>query len=333
MIPRLAPERLLATAALIAMVCAMPGSARAAGPTELLIYGPEPAKKQSPKQAREDAGKLIKAQGDGLETLHVSQVPFFAPTPLWVVGDAGVKACGGEPTSLGEIRELVEAGKRSADELNDKRAAFKFREAWLALECAAEPVPHELLYEIHFYGGVAAFVAGKEAVARTKFRAAVATAPDREFDPGYPPEIARLYEAAREDRDGSQLELSVQDPHDEIEGAWVDGVAMGMDGEASILAAGDHLFQVRTRSGEFMSLKVAVDGDGRALAVSRQFMETALMAPYGDPHRELVAMKALQRLANRREVTTIVGVDLSEGGKRYRYDAVKGRLKLRSIRR
>lgn len=333
MIPRLSPARLCVASALVALAVFLPGPGGAQEPSELLIFGPEPAHKQTAQQAHDDAGKLLRAQGDDVETMHVSHVPFFAPMPLWVVGDAGVKACGGEPTKLGEIRTLVEEGKQSADELQDKRAAFKFREAWLALECAAEPVPHELLYEIHFYGGVAAFVAGREAVARTKFRAAVGVAPEREFDPRYPPELASLYATARQNLTGDRLELSLLDPHGEMEAAWLDGITAEMDGEALGLAPGDHLLQIRLNDGEFMSLKVAVEGEGQALVISRRFMESALLAPYGDPHREFVALKALQRLADRRQLKAIVGVDLSAGGKRYRYDVVKERLKLRAVRR
>ena len=283
----------------------------------LLVYGPGLPGDDAEEAAREEAGALLGGWQDRAEAVHVSEMPFFGPAPLWAVGDVQVRPCAGAARSLDEIRALVIRGRELTDLLEEAEADRTFQSAWLALECADDFVPREMLYEVHFFSGVSAFVAGDEARAREHFTAAVQVDPGRPFDPGYPPEIEALYAEARNVT--GAVELAVLDPA---------GVAteIRVDGEPTRgpvdLSGGDHLVQFRTRFDTFSSMKLRAAGDGRAVLVARDGVAQAVLEPGGDGPPRAVAESALRALAADRGVDLVVVAEV--GGRSYRFDAQDG---------
>ncbi len=313
--------RWLGVAALVAGVAlapACPAAARAKKP--VLVYGPGVAGDEAEDDARDEAAAYLRGSRRSAPAYHVSQVPFFGPAPLWAVGDVEVRPCSAAARDTAEIRELVELGKEQTDLLEQEAADKTFHSAWLALECADDFVERDLLYEVHFYSGLSAYVAGDPVKAEAAFAQAIATDPARRFDPGYPPEIEAIYdEAGRKRREGSAVKLHVSDPDRAMTAVWLDG--RSVTGESKLtLAAGDHLLQFRTRFGTFTSMQLRVAEGEHAVLVSREGMVAALLDPARDRATKTVALAALAGLAERHEAPAVVGVTLDDPPSLYRYD-------------
>jgi hypothetical protein len=302
---------------LVALALALPAESAWARDV-LLVYGPGLPGDDAEDAARDEAGALLGAWKTRAEAVHVTEMPFFGPAPLWAVGDVAVRPCAGAARSLDEIRQLVTRGRELTDLLEDDEADRTFQSAWLALECADDFVPRDLLYEVQFYGGVSAFVAGDEARAREHFIAAVSVEPDRAFDPGYPPEIEALYVAAGEDA-GGRVALSLSDPGGVATEIRVDGAALRGTAPLSI---GDHLVQFRTRFDTFSSIKLRVEGDGQAVLVARDAVARSVLEPGGDGTSRVVAAEALRHLAAERGADVVIVAALES--RSYRFDTVSG---------
>ena len=313
--------RWLGVAALVgglALAPCAPVQARSKKP--VLVYGPGMAGDEAESDARDAAADYLRSSRRSAPAYHVSEVPFFGPAPLWAVGDVEVRPCSAAARDTAEIRELVELGKEQTDLLEQEEADETFRSAWLALECADDFVARDLLYEVHFYSGLSAYVAGDTVKAEAAFVQAIATDPARRFDPGYPPEIEAIYdEAGRKRREGSTVTLHVADPDRAMTAIWLDG--RSATGESQMtLSVGDHLLQFRTRFGTLTSMQLRVTVEGHAVLASREGMVEALLDPAADKAAKTVALAALAALAERHEAPAVVGVRRGDPPTLYRYD-------------
>lgn len=310
--------RALVAVAAAALVCP---AATAAGGRSVLLYGPGLPGAEAEEAARSQAAAYLRGVKRAEPAVHVSEVAFFGPAPLWVIGDVQVRPCSGASRRTDEIRSLVERGKEQTDMLEQAEADETFRSAWLALECAGDLVSEELLYEVHFYSGISAYVAGDRQRARSHFAQAISTDPDRPFDPGYAPEIETLYEEARRQRSqGGAASLDLRDPERAMSAVWLDGRPVtGEDGLR--LTTGHHLLQFRTRFGTFTSMQLLAEGLGRAVLVSREGMAAALMDPGTDRAARAVATAALRQLAEHHDASAVVASLLGDAWAVYRFDS------------
>lgn len=305
---------------LTAALVVAPRAQAAKGRKSVLVYGPGMPGEEAEAEARNVAAAYLRGARRSAPAFHVSEVPFFGPAPLWAVGDVKIRPCSAAARDTAEIRELVERGKELTDLLEQEDADATFHSAWLALECADDFVARDLLYEVHFYSGLSAFVGGNPVKAEAAFAQAIATDPDRAFDEGYPPEIEEIYRTAgRTRREGAVVTLLVSDPDRAMSVVWLDGRSVTGEREVA-LTQGDHLLQFRTPFDTFTSMQVRVDEGGRAVLVSRQGMVAALMDPTADWTAKTVAMAALGRLAEAHDAATVVGVLLGDSASVYRFD-------------
>jgi len=316
----------IALAALIAALVVPPTAQAARGRTPVLVYGPGMPGEDAESEAREAAASVLRGGRRSAAAFHVSEVPFFGPAPLWVVGDVEVRPCSAAARDTAEILGLVELGKEFTDLLEQEKADKTFHSAWLALECADDFVTQDLLYEVHFYSGLSAFVAGNRAQAEASFAQAIAIDPDRPFDEGYSPEVEEVYRTARATRErGGALKLVIADPVRAMSAVWLDGRSVTGEREMT-LSRGDHLLQFRTRFDTFTSMQVQVTRAGRAVLVSREGMVEALLDPDADPAAETVARGALERLARTHDAPVVAGVVLGDSPSLYRFDPASSRL-------
>ncbi len=321
----------IAMAALVVGLLLSPEGAAAKPGKPLLIYGPGMPGEEAEADARTAGARFLRGARRSGPALHVSQVPFFGPAPLWAVGDLSVRPCSAAARDTAEIRELVELGKEQTDLLEQVEADETFHSAWLALECADDFVARDLLYEVHFYSGLSAYVAGDPVKAEASFVQAVATDPRRVFDAGYPPEIEALYDSARRRRDeGGKARLHIRDPERGMTAVWLDG--RSVTGEDAVgLAQGDHLLQYRTRFDTFTSMQLRVTGEGRAALVSREGLVEALMDPGEDAVAEVIARAALAGLAEARELPSVVVVRRGDPPTVVRFDPESASLQLDAV--
>jgi hypothetical protein len=310
------------------LTCLLTGQATAAD--TLLIYGPGMPGADAEADARDQAAPLLRGGQRRADAIHVSEVPFLGPAPMWAAGDVVVRPCGGGLRELSEIRGLVERGVEQTDLLEEEQAAKTFRSAWLALECAGGFVPRDLLYEIHFYSGLSAYVAGDEERAGDHFLEAVSTDPGREFDPGYPPEIEKVYrQAERRWADADVLVMEVRDPQLVAIEVRVDGQPVRAGTDRWQLSPGIHLVQFSSRFGTFTSLRVEAEEGGQAVLLSREGLVDALLAPDADATAEAAAATALRQLAADRGVTNVVGSILGERPLLYRWESMNDSFAMR----
>jgi hypothetical protein len=310
-------------------VCAALATPLVAGaaPRVLLLYGPGIPGAETEAAARDQASPLLRGPARDAEAMHVSEVPFLGPAPMWASGDVDVQPCSGGLRSLEELRSMVERGKELTDLLEDVQAARTFYSAWAAMACADDFVPRDLMYDIHFYSGLSSYVAGDEDAAMAHFLEAVSTDPGCAFDPGYSPEIERMYNTAQQRwLDSEVLEFQVRDPAGVGSEVRLDGQPVRAGNATHQLSPGIHLLQFRSRFGTFTSLRIEAHEGGYAVLVSREGLLEALLDPLADDASLATARVSLAALAIERGVDGIVGSVLGEPGRLYRYDVVNGGL-------
>lgn len=298
-----------------------------AGPKRvLLIYGPGEASAAAEAKARKQAAELLGDARKRARGVHVSEIPAFAGAPMFVSGDVTVRECTGTELTAEELRALVEKGRELTDLLEDAKAAKAFDKAWQALLCSNAFAEDGLLYDLHFYLGVAAFVAGDKDAAGAAFTAATSVDPDRDFDARYPPEIEALYSEAHEGRfTTGGVRMRLQDPDGVAAELRVDGRTFDRK-KPALLAAGDHLLQYRAQDGTFTSLGLQVSGEGEAVVQATVAVAGAILEPGKDEASMAFALEALAELAEARRAGDVV-IAVLDGSKRtFRYDPAQGTL-------
>jgi len=325
---------------LLSLICLTACGALAAAPVAraaprvLLLYGPGIPGEETEAAARDQASPLLRGPARDAESMHVSEVPFLGPAPMWASGDVDVQPCSGGLRSLEELRSMVERGVELTDLLEDEQAARTFYSAWVAMACADDFVPRDLMYDIHFYSGLSSYVAGDEDAAMAHFMEAVSTDPGRVFDPGYSPEIERMYNTAQKRwLDSEVLEFQVRDPAGVGSEVRLDGQPVRAGNATHHLSPGIHLLQFRSRFGTFTSLRIEAHEGGYAVLVSREGLLEALLDPLADEAAEATARVSLSALATERGVDGIVGSVLGEPGRLYRFDAASGTIEALPIPR
>lgn len=313
----------LALLMLLTLLTALPAQA---GPKRvLLIYGPGGPDEEVETRARRLAADLLGDARKRARGVHVSEIPFVGEAPLWVVGDVEVRTCEGSDLGDDAIRDLVEQGRELTDLLEDRKAAKAFNEAWAGLLCSDTFADGELLYDLHFYLGVAAFVSGDRDGARAAFSAAASVDPDRDFDARYPPEIEELYTEAHAGRTTSGgVRLYLQDPSGEAEKLQVDARHFD-DKKPALLAVGDHLLQYQAADGALSSLGLRVSTEGTAVALSGDAVSAAVLDPGRDEASMALALQALEDLSKARRAGDVVVAVLDSSRRTFRYDPEEGR--------
>jgi hypothetical protein len=296
-----------------------------AGPKRvLLIYGPGEASDAAEAKARKQAAGLLGDARKRARGVHISEIPVFSGAPMFVAGDVTVRECSGAELTAEEIRALVEKGRELTDLLEDAKAARAFDKAWQALLCSDAFVEDGLLYDLHFYLGVAAFVSGDKDAAGAAFTAAASVDPDRDFDARYPPEIETLYSEAHSGRfTTGSVRLRLQDPDQIATELRVDGRNFDRK-KPALLAAGDHLLQYRTGDDAFISMGLHVSGEGEAVVQSSADVAGAILAPGRDEASMAFARAALAELATARRAGNVVVAVLDDSKRTFRYDPAEG---------
>lgn len=165
-----------------------------------------------------------------------------------------------------EIEGLVLLGRKALEELDPARALELFQAADARIPCQTVFVNRDLLYQVTFYAGVAAFYAGQTKAAASQFRLAAAIDPERDWDATFGPEPQATYLSAVQD--------VVARPKGRVFGDMrgTNYVEVLLDGEALDLTKA---FESKVLPG--LHLVQAVDEDGRWSTFVRQVDEAATL--------------------------------------------------------
>ena len=300
------------------------GASTAAAATDgILIYGPEDAGMQEQQQAAALLQASIGEEAVPNSAIHILDLPFPSPDPVWIAGDARVVPCTDPAFESEELPALLAQGVEHIDALDYEEGKRTLDHAITALPCASNPVPRDVLIELYYFRGIAAFHMGDRHGAQQSFQYALAIDKEKTWDTNYPPEPQQVFLLAKEDAIG----LGRMDIGHDVAGA--DIVEFSFDGNpvdpdaAGVLQVipGMHLVQY-TVDGRPYSRLVEVRKEGPAALVTRAGLTEAVMGGPDATGRLPAARASLRALVQGRNLQRayVVVLDGASGGKVFLYD-------------
>jgi hypothetical protein len=224
--------------------------------TALLVYGPTGEDRSGAAleavKGRLEAGELPPARSLGVqEWLGAArfridgssrELPCTTPDPK-------VKFKRDEET---EIAALNKKANGLLADLEPEAALAEFLTSQGRLSCQTAFIDQDSFWETFFYAGIAAFYTGDSQGSRAHFRQAAAIAPERKWDPSYPPEPQSTFLSAVQDvvaRPKGKVFGDLRDTN--YSEVWLDGRPLDLTKPFELdVYPGRHLIQ-------------AVDADGR----------------------------------------------------------------------
>lgn len=241
----------------------------------------------------------------------------------FLAGDNGVAhlhgqveqlACQGEPISAAAMARLLGECEQALQDLSLDGVGEIFERSLAALPCADEVIPPETLTDLYFQRGLLAVYSGERTVAVEYFREALAVAPDRAWDPTYPPEAFQIYLEAME-RHYHADPLTLPLLLDASAGVYIDGASRA--GEQTVeLAPGSHFLQLEV--GDHVStFQIRVGGAEQLLLASDASLARVVLDGPRVPHHAWAARERLGAGARAHGADAVVVV---AGPSVYRYD-------------
>ena len=180
------------------------GAPRAETERAVLLWGPSSAvgKDAVARRALED--RVAADQPFPSRVLRISD--WLGAARFRLGGSAVSIPCAAPPSELVEVVEgqieiaaLNQLGRKKLEELDTTAALEAFQDADNRIPCLIGFLNRETFWESYFYGGIAAFYAGQQKLAKQWFRQAAAVAPEKEWDSSYPPEPQSTFLSAVQD--------------------------------------------------------------------------------------------------------------------------------------
>ncbi len=292
----------------------------------ILIYGPEDAGMSEQQQA---AALLAATIGDEAlpgSSIHILDLPFPSADPVWIAGDARVVPCSDPAFESEDLAALLDSAIESIDGLSYEEGKRTLDRAITALPCATQPVERDVLIDLYYFRGIAAYHLDDRDGARQSFQYAQAIDREKTWDTNYPPEPQQIFLLAKEDAIG----LDRVDIGHDVAGLAIadfnfDGIPLDSSAPGIMqVIPGMHLVQYAVDGTPYSRL-VEVRKDGHAALVTRSGLTAAVL---GGPETEgmlpaaRASLRALVQGRNlqRAYVVVLEGAEGQGGGRIYQYD-------------
>ncbi len=313
------------TAVLLALLCPILLTARpssASSTDGILVYGPQTAGQAELDQARK---MLESSLGEGQlpnSSVHILDLPFPSPDPVWIAGDARVVPCTDPDLEDQDLAGLLTEAIDQIDALDYEAGKRILDNAIVALPCSSQPVDRTVLINLYYFRGIAAFHMGDRAGAQQSFSYALSIEKEKTWDTNYPPEPQQVFLLAKEDSIG----LARVDVGYDVRGSNVD--EFNFDGtshdttKAGVLQVipGMHLVQYKANGNAYSRL-VEVRSEGPAALVTRQGLTTAVEGGPSSSGMMPAARASLRALVQGRNLERAFVVIIGdETGRIYKYD-------------
>ena len=171
----------------------------------ILVFGGPPTQEDwKPKAEEALKGRLEADEPMPARTLSVED--WMGAAKFRIGGSASESPCNAAKSKVkfDEAKETeIEAINRAANvqlaDLEPEKALELFAQSQARLPCQAVYLDQDTFWESYFYAGIAAFYTGDSQGARAHFRQAATIAPERKWDPSYPPEPQSTFLSAVQD--------------------------------------------------------------------------------------------------------------------------------------
>lgn len=179
---------------------------------------------------------------------------------MWVLG-AEMRTCPRSSLNFGDFADRLQAVELSIENLYTDDAARQFVQLDEALPCLTGAVRGEQLWRYYVLQGIAADYAGNSGKAAIAMMRAVAVLPGQPMDPNFSPTLQAAYAESRSKllAQPRALLVAAKKPLEESGAVVLDGVHIG-DSITEVMP-GDHLIQVRDRSGAWRGGALHIRGD------------------------------------------------------------------------
>ena len=313
------------TAALLAWFCLLfltAGPSWADSTDAILIYGPQTAGQEELDQAR----KLLETSlGEGQlpnSSVHILDLPFPSPDPVWMAGDARVVPCTDPELENQDLAGLLSEAVDQIDALDYEAGKRILDSAIAALPCSAQPVDRTVLINLFYFRGIAAFHMGDRTGAQQSFSYALSIEKEKTWDTNYPPEPQQVFLLAKEDSIGlARVNVGYDVRGSNVDEFNFDGAAHD-PGQAGVLQVipGMHLVQYKA-DGHAYSRLLEVRADGPAALVTRLGLTTAVEGGPSTSGMMPAARASLRALVQGRNLErAFVVITDKNTGQIYKYD-------------
>ncbi len=307
----------------VLLLLAVAPRAGATGANAILIYGPESATLETQVKARNLLGSTVAPEDMPASTIHILDLPFPSPDPVWIAGDARVVPCTDPAAEETDLAALLAEAVDHIDALDYEAGKRVLDRAITVLPCASQPVDRTVLIDLFYFRGIAAFHMGDRDGARQSFRHALAIDRHKTWDTNYPPEPQQVFLLAKEDT----VELDRVDIGHDIRDADIssftfDGVQYPADSPGLLqVLPGMHLVQYRAGDAAYSRL-VEVRVDGATALVTRRGLTAAVMSGPSSQGVLPAARASLRALVQGRNLDRAYVVILGDDdhGRLYQYD-------------
>lgn len=179
---------------------------------------------------------------------------------VWVLG-AELRTCPRSSLNFGDFATRLQGVEVSIDNMDTDDAVRQFVQLDEALPCLTSAIRGEHLWRYYMLQGAAADYAGNSGTAAVAMMRAVAVLPGQPMDPSYSPTLQSAYAESRSKllAQPRALLVAAKKPLEESGAVVLDGVHIG-DAITEVMP-GDHLLQVRDRSGAWRGGAMHIRGD------------------------------------------------------------------------
>lgn len=295
------------------------GLAGAADAGDVVIHGPDGPDPQVEQRVRNQSRNPID------QWISIDQLTEGVLIPVRLYGGTDQVRCEKEPMPASAVARLLTEAELALDDLALDGSREIFDRTTPALCCASEIIPAQTLTDLFFYRGILSVYSGKTDQAMQDFRQALAVAPNRQWDPTYPPEAFQIYLQAMEQHyHADPVQLGVLAAEGEVIEAYVDGAAIDPASPLE-LPKGWHFLQYRALDGQVMTYQFRVDGEEQLVLASDAGLADAIL---GDPQEPPFEWAVEQRLSEIAEQFDADAVQIVAGKSLYRFDRATGVLEV-----
>lgn len=289
----------------------------------ILVYGPAEAGMEELQQASALLQTNMGVDDVPSSTVHILDLPFPSPDPVWIAGDARVVPCTDPALEEADLASLLAQAVENIDALNYEAGKRVLDQAIIALPCSQQQVDRQVLIDIYYFRGIASFNMGDRDGAKQSFYYSLAIDKDKKWDTNYPPDPQQVFLLAKDDA----MSLDRVEIGYDVRGSGttrfaLDGVAhdVGQVGMQRVIP-GMHVVQYVT-DGTAYSRLVEVRQDGPAALVTRQGLTASVAGGPETVGMLPAARSSLRSLVQSRNLKRAYIVILGDDGKGniYRYD-------------
>jgi len=312
-----------AVASTFAVVGLMLLAVPAAATDSIMVYGPEQAGMEEQQQATALLEGSVGQDQLPSSAVHILDLPFPSPDPVWIAGDARVVPCTDPALEATDLSALLTQAVEHIDGLDYEAGKRVLDQAIIALPCSQQQVDRQVLIDIYYFRGIASFNMGDRDGAKQNFYYSLAIEKDKKWDTNYPPDPQQVFLLAKDDAMSlDRVEIGYDVRGADVTRFSIDGVAHDVErSEVQRLVPGMHLVQY-VSGGTPYSRLVEVRQDGPASLVTRQGLTAAVAGGPDAPGMLPAARASLRSLVQSRNLKRAYVVILNPDATAniYRYD-------------